>query len=216
MNIADKFTVKEDTVVAEVTLFYDNDVDEPEFEDVYITYPQRSRYTMGNKPVDEEEFSGLRARAREGSIISLPVYAYVHSGVTIRTGEPFGCPWDSGMSGIVYVERDKALKWFGENAAVMTPERRATTLNNLRNFVEEYDKWLRGDCYGYIINVNGEEQDSCWGFIGYDYAKEEAIERAKLTVKHLLNNRRGAWRKALRERRQQGLQYTLKFGEQHV
>jgi hypothetical protein len=98
----------------------------------------------------------------------------------------------------------------------MTSQRRAAVLNNLRSFVEEYDKWMRGDCYGYTITVGDEEQDSCWGFIGYDYAKEEATERATLTVKHLLNNRRGAWRKALRERRQRGLQYTLKFGEQHA
>ena len=25
---------------------------------------------------------------------------------------------------------------------------------------------MRGDCYGYIIEKDGEEADSCWGYLG--------------------------------------------------
>jgi hypothetical protein len=46
--------------------------------------------------------------------------------------------------------------------------------------VEEYNKWLSGDCWGVCVEVfdaKGEpvedEQDSCWGYIGESYAIEE-------------------------------------------
>lgn len=51
--------------------------------------------------------------------------------------------------------------------------------------LDEYNAWLSGDCYGCVVetfqNVGTEDepsweqinQDSCWGFVGGDYAKEE-------------------------------------------
>ena len=50
--------------------------------------------------------------------------------------------------------------------------------------IEEYEKWCNGECYGYVIeNASGEELDSCWGFIGEEYAKESAIEAADRCAK---------------------------------
>ena len=46
--------------------------------------------------------------------------------------------------------------------------------------LEEYEKWCNGDCYGCVCEVfecqDGDwvqiSEDACWGFIGYEYAKE--------------------------------------------
>ena len=32
--------------------------------------------------------------------------------------------------------------------------------------VESYDMYLRGECYGFRLYKDGEEEDSCWGFLG--------------------------------------------------
>ncbi len=45
--------------------------------------------------------------------------------------------------------------------------------------VEQYSRYIEGECYGYTVtSPSGEELDSCWGFIGWDYAKEAANESA--------------------------------------
>ena len=41
--------------------------------------------------------------------------------------------------------------------------------------VEEYDTYLRGEVYGYIVQKDGTDLDSCWGMYGLDYCKEAAI-----------------------------------------
>lgn len=39
----------------------------------------------------------------------------------------------------------------------------------------EYLDWAAGECYGVIVtDADGEEIDSCWGFIGTDYAEKVA------------------------------------------
>lgn len=41
--------------------------------------------------------------------------------------------------------------------------------------IEEYSRWANGECYGFVIkDRNGEMVESCFGFIGYEYAEEEA------------------------------------------
>lgn len=41
--------------------------------------------------------------------------------------------------------------------------------------VDEYSKWASGEVFGFIItDRNGDTVDSCWGFIGLDYAIQAA------------------------------------------
>lgn len=44
--------------------------------------------------------------------------------------------------------------------------------------MQDYDYFLSGQCFGYRLYENGEETDSCWGFLGYleDVLKEIAGE----------------------------------------
>jgi hypothetical protein len=57
---------------------------------------------------------------------------------------------------------------------------RNQAIKNLEREIEEYAAWATGDCYGYVIeDENGDELDSCWGFYGMEYAKDQAESSAK-------------------------------------
>lgn len=157
-----------------VRIEQDSDCESPmEYnEGVHITYADRSRYTLGNETATQEEHEELARRIKAGEILGLPVFAYVHSGVMLSTA-PFSCPWDSGQSGFIWVEKATALDWYG--GKILTAAKRAKALESLKSIITEFPSWLSGDCYGYIIeDVDGEHLDSCWGFIGHEYAEEEA------------------------------------------
>lgn len=52
---------------------------------------------------------------------------------------------------------------------------------------KEYRQWCEGECYGVIIETpSGKELDACWGYIGYEYAEENAGYLAKEAAETLL------------------------------
>lgn len=113
-------------------------------------------------------------------IVCEPIYMYDHSGQTISL-KPFGCRWDSGCCGYIFVFKDEILNNF----------ERATE-DNWRDIADEiikseinvYDSYIRGEVYGYCLEeghtvehkdlITGEIWtsteyefvDSCWGFYG--------------------------------------------------
>jgi len=137
------------------------------------------RYALGDKGhgFKAEDYRGWEEmeqailRQNPGALI-LPLYLYDHSGITMRT-VPFSCPWDSGQVGFIFATREKVLRTWG--AKRMTERIRNLALEALRSEVEEYDAYLTGDVYGYIVeDQDGEELDSCWGFIGLQVAEDSA------------------------------------------
>jgi|LSQX01.3.fsa_nt_gb hypothetical protein len=117
--------------------------------------------------------SDLHQLAEQKNVI-LPIYLYDHSGLTINNSG-FSCPWDSGQIGWIYASHDDIKKEYGtlDNETID----KADSL--LRAETKEYDSYLRGECYGFIIEKDGEEIDSCWGFIG---SFREALENMKGNV----------------------------------
>ena len=101
--------------------------------------------------------------------ISLPLYLYDHSGITMRTSA-FSCQWDSGQVGFIYVPITKVKAEYGWK--VLTAKRRAQIEQYLRNEVETYDHYLTGNVFGFELEkqVAGEwePEDSCYGFFGDD------------------------------------------------
>jgi len=145
-----------------------------------ITYNKSARNVLGTHPKSAEQDAEIARMVRDEEAYGLPVWAYVHSGSTIKAAltNPFGCPWDSGRSGWVYVMRDKALKEFGRKL----PSRKLKfrILDVLKGEVETFNQWLNGDVYGYRIELNGEQVDSCWGMYGLDYCVEEVTSLLEL------------------------------------
>jgi len=136
-----------------------------------------SRYNLGDRhdfatPQDFHEWEA--SPAGEGAEV-LPLYLLDHSGITMST-KPFSCRWDSGCVGFISVTKTRILQEYGED----TKEVRARVREVLRNEVATYDKWLRGDTWGYALfgppvtcdkcgHTETPLLDSCYGFFGSDH-----------------------------------------------
>ncbi len=116
-----------------------------------------------------ELFDVLLGRLNEKGYVALPVYAYIHSGVTVAT-TPFGCRWDSGLVGFIYTKRTDYIKEFGTKKNV----KNSVIEESLRGHLETFDTWVRGEVYRFLIEdaETGEVLDSCGGFYGDDYAED--------------------------------------------
>ena len=119
----------------------------------------RDRYT-------QEELKEIIERP---DVISLPLYLYDHSGITMSCG-PFSCPWDSGQVGYIFITKAKAREEF--DWKLITEARRKKLLEYLENEVKTYDTYLTGQVLEYITTEDETEEviDSCGGF--YDDADE--------------------------------------------
>jgi len=131
-----------------------------------------SHYTLGTEAVSQDRLREIADGIKDGSLIGLPVYAYIHGAATIST-RPFSCSWDSGQSGFVYCTKEQARKELG---SAWGDDYEANALRILRGEVETFDQYLRGDVYGYTItDKDGDEVYSCWGFYGRECADEEGM-----------------------------------------
>lgn len=144
-----------------LTIDYDEWAESPlEWNEAKIAYLQRSRYTLGNERVSEDVMDEIRDRIDSGELYGLAVYAYVHSGVELKTA-PFSCSFDSGQSGFVYIEKDSPdiAHFKGDTEEI---------LEFLSGCVESYSDYLGGSNYCYSIkDADGDLIDSCcmgtWG-----------------------------------------------------
>lgn len=98
--------------------------------------------------------------AREVPVM-LPLFLYDHSGITMNT-TGFPCPWDSGQVGFIYVTAEQVRAEYGD----LSPASIELARKCLVAEVEVYDQHLRGEVYGYTIEIDGEHQDGCWGYYG--------------------------------------------------
>jgi len=105
-------------------------------------------------------------RDHHGAVL-LPLYMMDHSGLTMSTTDAMfrafdGAAWDWGRLGLIYASAESIRSEYGVEGV-------------LRAEVEEYDTYLRGDTYSYVIQTaDGEVLDSCCGVYGLDHALAEA------------------------------------------
>ena len=161
-------------------LHYDPNPEQPDLE-CKITYNIRSSHVLGNKPVNLDQFECISAMVRDGRAIGIPVWAYVHSGATIKAAyqNPFGCPWDSGRSGWVYQTMEDVRKFYLVKR--VTKKIRAAAEEYMRESVDEFNKWLNSEVYGFVIRDTRDDKalDSCWGYYGEDAVREAAMSALK-------------------------------------
>lgn len=157
-----------------VRVLYDTDPSNPRDNDNVGTMAcWHRRYQLGDVQPKGIEPADYIAELEEGSLI-LPLFLYDHSGLTMRTSS-FNDRWDSGQVGIIHVSPEKIKAEWGDG-----PDAREKAEASLTAEVEEYDTFLRGDVYGFIIeegqtcdkgHMHWEQTDSCWGFFGNDPEK---------------------------------------------
>lgn len=139
-----------------------------------IVYSVHSRYVLGTKSATQGELKDIARQIEIGTLIGLPVYAYIHGDVKIRAADsnPFSCPWDSGQSGFVYAPREQVFREYGGKR--MTKRIREAAKNLLRQEVETFSQYLEGDVWVITHWKDGEVEDCCGGYYGYEYAVQEA------------------------------------------
>jgi hypothetical protein len=150
-----------------VNIFYDDGLPNPREDDnLGLMYCAHTKYHLGDTQIDLPNF------ASDGEL--LPLYLYDHGGITMSTS-PFSCPWDSGQVGWIYASPDAIRKNF--NAKRISKHMREKVKQILKDEVKEYDRYLRGEAYGYTVqSPDGEEVDACWGFNDIEYCKSIAKE----------------------------------------
>ena len=110
------------------------------------------------------------------------LYLYDHSGITISLDD-FRDPWDSGIVGIIYMDKETTLENFpnaDEDTWYVIAE------EHIRDEVREYDQWITGDIYGYLLEKvticeccgkeDRETIDSMGGFYGNDILSNGMLE----------------------------------------
>lgn len=141
--------------------------------------------------VDNDNYRSMRHLARcieliDHGICILPLYLYDHSGISISAGHtnPFDNPTvrtDESMIGFVYTTHARIDELCGTDGPAAPSYHSAEWIQQqVLAEVKEYDSYLRGEVYGYVIDPGGPDEDACWGFVGDDdYVKQEANAAAE-------------------------------------
>lgn len=150
------------------------------------------RYNLGDKTdLNSEDFGSWQEmedyiKKDLEAISILPLYLYDHSGLRIKVGDFYGllpqghAEFDSGQVGFIYCTKEDIKNNWGIKKVTKNYLERAETL--LRGEVKDYDSYICGDVYGYVITdpaKNDDTEDSCWGYIGNSDA---CLEEAKRVV----------------------------------
>lgn len=215
-NCAEKF----DHAGCNVRIEYDRDPQNPrkDFDHAATMVCEHRRYTLGDEDGADAAKEAVRksrdyrASWEEGweakfdlsdppqlwkavqtctDIVSMPLYLYDHSGITMSTGR-FSCPWDSGQVGFIFITKDTILNEWGHKRLppqqILTKKLKEQATACMEAEVEEYDQYLTGDIYGYVV-TRGDDDDSesCWGFYGLQHAIEEAKSIAEYMEKQDAN-----------------------------
>lgn len=154
--------------------------------------------------VPEPAYNRYKLKLREiaeNKYVILPLFLYDHSGITISCGsENFRAVdshgWDWGQVGWIYISLEKARKEWSDAKGESEADLRKRVVTYLQGEVEEYDQFLTGDVYR--INVTKEDKcdhgtdhrenvDSCGGFYGIDYARQEAQSMLDAATKEAAN-----------------------------
>ncbi len=169
-----------------VRIYHDTEAESPRNDDnLGVMLCWHRRVLLGDEQISPKDFgedlgevSG-KIREERGAALVLPIYIYEHGQITITARESVYAmypdkEWDAGQVGFIYAEEAAVLREYG--LETITEEMLKKVREVLEGEVAVYDQYLMGDVWGYVIE--GEEGDdpgdSCWGFFGLEYCKEEA------------------------------------------
>lgn len=102
-----------------------------------------------------------------------PLEAYIHSGVVLALSREGNFPdrqWDVSRLGFVFCAKKE---WRFRKSA-----RKAAL-----SLINEWNEYLSGDVWGYVVDPDGLNEESCWGFYGFDYCVGEAKSVAEYVAK---------------------------------
>ena len=144
-----------------IDIYKDPDATNPlEYDDRLVTLACfHKRYRLGHHPNlewpnTEEGFEEFQTYLKENkdNLIYKPLRLYDHSGLSISTSEgyPYNCKFDSSYLGAAYIKIDRFKKEFGYEE--IDKEALNLAIKLINNVVKEYDHYLKGEVYGYVIS----------------------------------------------------------------
>lgn len=152
-----------------------------------------------------EAWDELIAEAKSGKHVAVAVDVRDHgsNGIHLHAHLDF-----DDCEAIFYCTPQKAREEWGTDAdklagllaEALTDECKEKAQKYMRGEIETWEQYFQGDVYGVVVHdKNGEVLDSCWGFYGYDYAKDECASMGKACVDHVAKEARKAAAKRKRE-----------------
>lgn len=72
----------------------------------------------------------------------------------------FHCPWDSGQVGFIYATLNDIRKEYSTKR--VTAKRHEQVMNSLKQEVQTFSDYIGGNVFGYSIERDDEDVDSCW------------------------------------------------------
>lgn len=151
------------------SIFEDDDPGNPRSDDeslgrIYCLHP---RYNIG----DKHDFKAheLKEYVRSNEIaVCMPVYLYDHSVQLISTSSFVGraphAEWDSCLVGYTFVTKEAIRKEYGVKYVTAKVKERARKA--LEAEFDRYAKYFAGEVYGFVLEKDGDEIESVWGFYG--------------------------------------------------
>jgi hypothetical protein len=183
-------TIEHGDIIAEIIPDENPPNPREEFDNMGKMVCFHKRYSLGDKhDYQEENFTSWDELAAQidkdvGGAFVLPIRMYDHSGIGLTANPldflryPWNCPWDSGWVGFIFVSKNDVRKEYSTKR--ITKKIRERAISVLQAEVEEYNRYLNGEVYGYVVkNKAGDVFDSCWGFYGLKYAVDEAESMLK-------------------------------------
>ena len=153
-------------------------------DDYFLVYDHRSFYVKRDyfNPDDIFETMQQGKKLFDGYWF-FPVYAYIHSGVSLQLKRWFNCvpqghnEFDVSFKGFALIKRQKG-SW-NENIAYSQAE----------GLLETWNDYLHGNVYGFICkDANDENIDSCWGYYG-DPETSGLMDEAKGAIDYEVKKR---------------------------
>lgn len=161
-----------------VEIHQDTDVESPtEFGDagLFLVSGHRDFYVPepGEKRI-HDDWETIVERYKKTHWI-FPIEAYIHSGVVLAFSQRGNFPdrqWDvSQIGGIFASKKEWRLSASARKAA--------------EGLLNTWNQYLSGDVWGYVVGDDTPFEESCWGFFGLDYCREQAKEIAELVARKL-------------------------------
>lgn len=142
-------------------------------------------YDLGDKHdfTDSEELIEF-VNNSDKVLAALPLFLYDHSGITMSTGT-FSCRFDSGQVGIIFITQEGCDEMgYTEEWAKGDWNKGGTFKSALEEVLEmevkEFDKYISEGSY--LFDVDGVDDVSCGGFLGYDHEESGLLDHARAEI----------------------------------
>lgn len=168
-----------------IELRWDTDPDNPrDWECPDVIYCARRDFKCDKRNINEicDEYTNRLSKEFLENNVWLWIDYYEHGGIALSTripGNKRRADWDCGVFGVIAISKDDIKKETGHK--IVTKSDREQYMKMLDCRVEEYDNYVNGDVYGYVVkDEDDNEIDSCWGY--YGNFGDDCISEAKSVI----------------------------------